>query len=40
MSLVELVNNNLTDKNTHHSYLELYEKLLVNKKETAKGRKR
>ena len=35
MSLINLVNNSLTDKNTNHSYLELYEKLLSNKKETA-----
>ena len=37
MSLVELVNNDRTDKNTKHSYLELYEKLLSSKKETAKN---
>ena len=37
MSLVELVDNNRTDKNTTHSYLELYEKLLSSKKETAKN---
>ena len=35
MSLINLVNNSLTDKNTNHSYLELYEKLLSKKKETA-----
>lgn len=35
MSLVELVDNNLTDKNTIHSYLDLYEELLNHKKNTA-----
>lgn len=35
MSLVELVDNNLTDKNTNHSYLDLYEQLLKHKKNTA-----
>jgi hypothetical protein len=35
MSLVELVDNDLTDKNTVHSYLDLYEQLLKHKKETA-----
>ena len=37
MSLEEIVNNEKTDKNTFHSYLPLYEKLLVSKKETAKN---
>ena len=37
MSLVELVDNSRTDKNTVHSYLELYEKLLCGKKTTAKN---
>jgi hypothetical protein len=37
MSLLELCDNNKTDKNTTHSYLELYEKLLNNKKYTAKN---
>ena len=37
MSLVELVNNERTDKNTTHSYLDLYETLLSSKKETAKN---
>ena len=37
MSLAELVDNLRTDKNTVHSYLDLYHKLLVNKKETAKN---
>jgi hypothetical protein len=36
MSLAELADNTLTDKNTTHSYLELYETLLKNKKDTAK----
>jgi cephalosporin hydroxylase len=35
MSLEELVDNNRTDKNTTHSYLPLYQNLLVKKKETA-----
>ena len=37
MSLIELVDNRRTDKNTTHSYLELYQSLLVSKKETAKN---
>jgi hypothetical protein len=36
-TLVELVDNSRTDKNTVHSYLPLYQKLLVSKKETAKN---
>ena len=36
MSLLELVDNQRTDKNTLHSYLDLYETLLFSKKETAK----
>lgn len=35
MSLQEIVDNSQTDKNTHHSYLPLYEELLRTKKETA-----
>lgn len=35
MSLVEIIDNSRTDKNTVHSYLPLYQKLLINKKETA-----
>ena len=35
--LSELVNNKLTDKNTDHSYLDLYYDLLCSKKETAKN---
>lgn len=37
MSLEELVDNTRTDKNTVHSYLPLYEKLLNKKKHTAKN---
>ena len=37
MSLQEIVDNSRTDKNTVHSYLPLYQKLLINKKETAKN---
>ena len=37
MSLEEIVNNSRTDKNTTHSYLSLYQKLLISKKETAKN---
>ena len=37
MSLEEIVDNSRTDKNTIHSYLPLYEKILKNKKETAKN---
>ena len=37
MSLEKLVNNLRTDKNTTHSYLPLYQKLLINKKETARN---
>ncbi len=29
MSLEEIVNNSRTDKNTTHSYLPLYQKLLI-----------
>ena len=35
MSLEELVDNARTDKNTTHSYLPLYQNLLISKKETA-----
>ena len=37
MSLSELVDNSRTDKNTTHSYLGLYQELLVSKKNTAKN---
>lgn len=36
MSLFDLVDNTRTDKNTGHSYLEIYEKLIGHKKDTAK----
>jgi SAM-dependent methyltransferase len=36
MSLQSLVNNSKTDKNTTHSYLDLYERLLQKKKNSAK----
>lgn len=35
MSLIDLVDNTHTDKNTTHSYLSLYQQLLQSKKETA-----
>lgn len=35
--LKSLVDNTRTDKNTTHSYLDLYESLLSNKRETAKN---
>ena len=37
MSLKEIVNNSLTDKESKHGYLDLYEKLLSPKKNTAKN---
>ena len=37
MSLEEIVDNSRTDKNTTHSYLPLYQQLLIGKKETAKN---
>jgi len=37
MSLQQIVDNSKTDKNTVHSYLPLYQKLLESKKETAKN---
>jgi len=37
MNLEELVDNSRTDKNTIHSYLELYQKLLNDKRDTAKN---
>lgn len=36
MSLVSIVDNSRTDKNTVHSYLDLYQSLLISKKATAK----
>ena len=37
MSLLDLVDNSKTDKNTVHSYLPLYQTLLKSKKETARN---
>ena len=37
MSLISLVDNSRTDKNTVHAYLDLYQKLLENKKNSAKN---
>ena len=37
MSLEQIVDNSRTDKNTVHSYLPLYQNLLIRKKETAKN---
>lgn len=37
VNLESLVDNTRTDKNTVHSYLPLYQSLLVHKKETAKN---
>ena len=37
MSLSDIVDSSRTDKNTVHSYLELYQELLFSKKETAKN---
>jgi len=37
MNLIDIVNNDKTDKNTGHSYLDLYHNLLKNKRETAKN---
>lgn len=35
MNLASLIDNSLTDKNTSHSYVDLYENLLSGKKESA-----
>ena len=37
MSLAEIIDNSKTDKNTTHSYLELYDNLLISKKNTAQN---
>ena len=37
MSLVQIADNSRTDKNTLHSYLPLYQKLLGKKKLTSKN---
>jgi len=36
-SLEEIVDNSRTDKNTRHSYLPLYDQLLISKKEKARN---
>lgn len=36
MSLIQLADHNRTDKNTVHTYLPLYQNLLISKKETAR----
>ena len=36
MSLREIVDNSRTDKNTTHSYLMLYQELLIKKKKLLK----
>ena len=35
--LTELIDNSRTDKNTTHSYIDLYQKLLESKKESARN---
>jgi hypothetical protein len=35
MKLIDLIDDSLTDKNTTHSYINLYESLLHSRKETA-----
>jgi hypothetical protein len=30
-NLIDLINNDLTDKNTSHSYIDTYERLLSSK---------
>ena len=37
MSLEEIADNSRTDKNTLHSYLPLYQNLLISKQQTAKN---
>ena len=37
MSLVQIADNSRTYKNTLHSYLPLYQKILCNKKFTSKN---
>ena len=37
MNLRDIIDNSKTDKNTTHSYLDLYQNLLVDKRETAKN---
>jgi len=37
MSLLDLIDNTRTDKNTVHTYIEIYQNLFQSKKETAKN---
>lgn len=37
MSLLSLIDNSRTDKNTAHTYIDLYETLLGSRKQTAKA---
>jgi hypothetical protein len=37
LKLIDLIDNNRTDKNTAHSYIETYQKLFQSKKESAKN---
>ena len=37
LKLSDIIDNSRTDKNTQHSYLDLYQKLLYSKKDTAKN---
>jgi len=37
MQLKDLIDNSRSDKDTLHSYLDLYQTLLCSKKETAKN---
>ena len=37
MKLIDLIDDSLTDKNTTHSYINLYESLLCSRKKTAKN---
>jgi hypothetical protein len=37
MKLIDLIDDSLTDKNTTHSYIDLYESLLYSRKTTAKN---
>jgi len=37
MELIQIVDNNRTDKNTNHSYLDLYQNLLCSKKDSARN---
>jgi hypothetical protein len=37
MNLIDLIDNSRTDKNTVHSYINLYQELLSKKRTTAKN---